>query len=107
MQKMGQLGPPYFMEYNGNDQSQKLECPLFYILKYITGISCAVKHPSKYSNGFQPFLGMEAYGKMTAHDFNVLRSLCSHSCRGELHITADCSIYVTSVNCLDSSFFYS
>ena len=26
-------GPPYAMEYNENDQSQNLECRLFYMLK--------------------------------------------------------------------------
>ena len=31
----GNLRTPYIMEYNGNDQSQNLEWPLFYILKYM------------------------------------------------------------------------
>ena len=49
------------------------------------------------SNGFQPFPGVEAYGKIPAHDASGLRNPFSHSCTGELKITANHSIFVTSV----------
>ena len=70
-------------------------------------ISCAVKQPSQYCNGFQLFLRMEAYGKIPAHDSSGSRKPCSHSCTGELKVTVDRSICVTSVHCPASSFFCS
>ena len=93
------------MGYNDTDQSRNLECRLLSMLKYIKAISCAAKQPSKYSNGFQPFPGAEACGKIAANDSSGSMSPCSHSCTAELQITVDRSICVTSVHCLDSSFF--
>ena len=68
----------------GNDHSQNLECPLFHMFQYMKVISCAVE------NNLHP--GVEAYGKIPAHDSSCSRNPCSHRCKGELKITADRSI---------------
>ena len=77
------------------------------MLKYMKVISRAVKQPSQFKNSFQQFPGAEAYGKIPAHESSGSRNPCSHSFTGELKITADHSIFVTSVHCLSSSLFYS
>ena len=69
-------------------------------------ISCAVKQPSHYSNGVQPFPGAEAYGKFQPMIPVAQGKPFSHSCTGELKITVDHSICANSVHSLDSSFFY-
>ena len=81
-----------------------------YMVKCMKVISCAVKQPLQHSCGFQPFLPFpksETYGGIPAHDSSGSRSTCSRRCTGELKITVDRNICVTSVHCLDSSFFCS
>ena len=65
----------------------------------------AVKQPSQYSKGFQPFPGVEAKEKILAHYSSGSRNRCSRSCTGELISTVDNSNCVTSVHCLHSSLF--
>ena len=72
------------MKYNRNDHSQILECPLSYILKYMKAMSCTVKQLSQRISDFQPFPEAEAYGKIPAHDYSVLRNPCSRSYTGKL-----------------------
>ena len=65
---------------------------------------CGVQQPSQESNGSQPFPGAEAYGKIPAHDSSGSRRPYSHSYTRELKITANSSIFVTSVHCRHFSF---
>ena len=44
-------------------------------LKVLDVLSYAVKQPSQYSSGLQPFPGAEAYGKIPANDSSGSRLL--------------------------------
>ena len=68
------------------------------MLNYMASDLCVAKQLSQYVNGIQPFPRAEAYGKIAAHDSSSSRSPCSHRCTGDLQITVDRSICVTSVH---------
>ena len=70
-------------------------------------VSCAVKQPSLYSNGFQIFPEAIACGKILSHD-SVSRGTPVYTTgTGELKITVDRSICVTFVYHLGFTFFCS
>ena len=86
------------MEYNGNDQSQSLE---FSVILYVKTYD---KRVDVQLSNFQPFHEAEAYGKIAAHNSSNSRSPCLQE---NYKSTVYRGVCVTSIYCLDSSFFCS